>query len=119
MKTSLEIKSTVYSQIHLGYYSEHLPVKSGALDSSVCKLCGKLKILHCKTLFDALDYFQPLILELGKAEVDKKELVFGMQEYSNREMLRNIITFRDIKSRFLRKLPLLPLLWHTNAIDEN
>ena len=82
MKTSLEIKSTVYSQIHPGFYSEYLPVKSGALDSSVCKLCGKLVhgqnhwILHCKTLFDALDYFQPLISELGQAEVDKKELSF-------------------------------------------
>ena len=50
-------------------------------------------ILHCKTLFDALDYFQPLISELGQAEVDEKELVFGVQEKSNREMLRNIITF--------------------------
>ena len=53
-------------------------MKSGVLDSSVCKLCGKLVhgqdhwILHCKTLFDALDYFQPLISELGQAEVDKK-----------------------------------------------
>ena len=77
MKTSLEIKSTVYSQIHLGFYSEYLLMKSGTLDSSVCKLCGKLVhgqnhwILHCKTLFDALDYFQPLISELEQAEVDK------------------------------------------------
>ena len=98
-KTSLEIKSTVYSQVHLGFYSEYLLVKSGALDSSVCKLDGKLVhgqdhwILHCKTLFDALDYFQPLISELEQAEVNKKELVFGVQEKSNQEMLRNIITF--------------------------
>ena len=62
-------------------------------------MCGKLVhwkdhwILHCKTLFDALDYFEPLISELGQAEVDRKELVFGVQEKSNREMLRNIITF--------------------------
>ena len=62
-------------------------------------MCGKLVhgqnhwILHCKTLFDALDYFQPLISELEQAEVDKKEIVFGVQEKSNREMLRNIITF--------------------------
>ena len=41
-KTSLEVKSTVYSQIHLGFYSEYLLVRSGALDSSVCKLCSKL-----------------------------------------------------------------------------
>ena len=74
-------------------------MKSGALDSSVYKLCGKRVhgqdhwILHCNTLFDALDYFQPLISELGQAEVDKRELVFGVQEKSNREMLRNIITF--------------------------
>ena len=99
MKTSLEIKSTVYSQIHLGFYSEYLPVKSGALDSSVCKLCGKRVhgqdhwILHCKTHFDALDYFQPLISELGQIEVDKRELVFGVKEKSNREMLRNIMSF--------------------------
>ena len=63
VKTSLEIKSTVYWQIHPGFYSEYLLVKSGALDSSVCKLGGELVhvqdhwILHCKTLFDALDYF--------------------------------------------------------------
>ena len=99
VKTSLEIKSTVYSQIHLGFYSDYLLVKSGALDSTVCKLCGKLvhgqnhRILHCKTLFDALDYFQLLISEVEQAEVDKKVLVFGVQEKSNREMLRNIITF--------------------------
>ena len=50
-------------------------------------------ILHCETLFDALDYFPPLISELEQAEVDKKELVFGVQDKSNREMLRNIIKF--------------------------
>ena len=74
-------------------------MKSGTQDSSVCKLCGKLVhgqdhwILHCKTLFDALDYFQPLISDVEQAEVDKKEVAFGAQEKSNREMLRNIITF--------------------------
>ena len=89
VKTSLEIKSTVYSQICLRFYSEYLLVRSGALDSSVCKLCSKLIhgqnhwILRCKMLFDALDYFQPLISELEHAEVDKKELVFGVQEKSN------------------------------------
>ena len=78
MKTIFEIKSTVYSQIHLEFYSEYLLVRSGALDSSVCKLCSKLVhglkqwILHCKTLFDVLDYFQPLISELEQPEVDKK-----------------------------------------------
>ena len=50
-------------------------------------------ILHCKTRFDVLDYFQPLISELEQAEVDKKELVFGVHEKSNPEMLQNIITF--------------------------
>ena len=45
------------------------------------------------SVFDALDYFQPLISEVEQAEVDKKELLFGVQEKSNREMLRNIITF--------------------------
>ena len=70
------MKSTVYSQIRLGFYSEYLLVKSGALDSSICKLSGKLVhgqdhwILHCKTLFDDLGYFQPLISELEQAEVD-------------------------------------------------
>ena len=98
-KTSLEVKSTVYSQIHLGFYSEYLLVRSSAPDSSVCKLCNKLVhgqnhwVLHCKTLFDALDYFQPLISELEQAEVDQKELVFGVKEKSNRGMLRNLITF--------------------------
>ena len=56
-------------------------MRSGAPDSSVCKLCNKLVhgqnhwVLHCKTLFDALDYFQPLISELEQAEVDQKESV--------------------------------------------
>ena len=58
-KMSLEIKSTVYSQIHLGFYSEGLLVRNGALNSSVCKLCSKLFhgqshwILHCKTLLSS------------------------------------------------------------------
>ena len=82
-------------------------MRSGSLDSSVCKLCDKLVhgqdwISHCKTLFDALDYFQPLISELRQAEVDKKELVFGGQEKSNREMLRNIITFSIRFSIYIR-----------------
>ena len=74
-------------------------MRSGALDSSVCKLCSKLVhgqnhwVLHCKTLFDALDYFQPLISELEQAKVDQKELVFGVQDKSNRGMLRNLIIF--------------------------
>ena len=73
----------------LGFYSEYLLLRSGALDSSVCKLCGKLVhgqnywILHCKTLFDALDYFQPLISKQEQTEIDKKELVFGVDEKSN------------------------------------
>ena len=77
-KTSLEVKSTVYSQVYLGFYSEYLLVRSGAPDSSVCKFCSKLVhgqnhwVLHCKTLFDALDYFQPLISELEQAGVDQK-----------------------------------------------
>ena len=68
-------------------------------ESSVCKLYSKLVhgqnhwILHCKTLFDALNYSQPLISEQEQAEVDEKESVSGMQEKSNREMLQNIITF--------------------------
>ena len=99
VKTSLEIMSTVYSQIHLGFYSEYLPVKSGALDSLFAncvantfmgRSTGYFIVRH---FFGALDYFQPLISELGQAEVDKKELVFGVQEKSNREMLRNIIIF--------------------------
>ena len=74
-------------------------MRSGALNNSVCKLCSKLVhgqnhwILHCKTLFDVLDYFQRLFSELEQAEVHKKELVFGVQEKSNRQMLRNLITF--------------------------
>ena len=64
-------------------------MRSGALNSSVCKLYSKLVqgqnhwILHCKTLFDALDYFQPFISELEQAKVDQNELVFGVQEKSN------------------------------------
>ena len=98
-ETSLEIKSAVYSQIHLGFYSEYLLVRNRTLNSLFCTFCGKLVlglnhwILHWKTLFDALDYFQPLISELGQAELDQRELVFGLQEKCNRQMLRNLITF--------------------------
>ena len=66
-KASLEIKSAVYSQIHLGFYSEYLIVRNGTLDRFFCNLCCKLVIgqnhwiLHCEALFDALDYFRPLI----------------------------------------------------------
>ena len=48
---------------------------------------AELLVLHCKTVFDALDYFQPLISELVQKEVDQKELVFGLHEKCNRQML--------------------------------
>ena len=52
-KTSLEIKSAVYSQIHLRFYSEYFFVRNGTLERLFCNLCGKLVlgqnhwILHC------------------------------------------------------------------------
>ena len=58
-------------------------MRNGTLNGLFCNLCDKLVlgqnhwILHCKTLFDALDYFQPLISELEQAEVEQKELVFS------------------------------------------
>ena len=74
-------------------------MRNGTLDRLFCNLCGKLVlgqnhwILHCETLFDALDYFRPLISELEHTEVDQKELVFGLQEKGKRQTLRNLITF--------------------------
>ena len=38
-KISLDIKSTIYSQIHQGYFSEYLLVKRGTIQSAACKLC--------------------------------------------------------------------------------
>ena len=79
--------------------AQYLLLRNGTINSLVCNFCGKLVrrqnhwILHCKTLLDALDYFQPLISELELAEVDRKELAFGLQEKCNRQMLRNLITF--------------------------
>ena len=61
-------------------------MRNGTLDSLSCNLFGKLVlgqnhwILHGETLLDALEYFRPLISELEQAEVDQKELVFGLQE---------------------------------------
>ena len=74
-------------------------MRNGTPDRLFCNLCGKLVlgqnhwILHCETLFDVLDYFRPLISELEHAEVDQKELVFGLQEKGKRQTLRNLITF--------------------------
>ena len=85
-KMSLEIESAIYLQIHLGFYSQYLLVRSGALNNFVFKLCGKLVhgqnhwILHCETLFML---FQPLISELDQAEIDQNKLVFRLQEKCN------------------------------------
>ena len=59
-KISLDIKSAIYSQIHLGYFSEYLLVKRGTIQSATCKLCHETlhehyhEILHCRVLFKVL-----------------------------------------------------------------
>ena len=74
-------------------------MRNSTLDSIFCNLCSKLVlgqnrwILHCETLFGALDYFRPLISELEQVEVNQKELVFELQEKGNRQTLRDLISF--------------------------
>ena len=64
-KISLDIKSAIYSQIHLGYFSQYVLVKRGTIQSATCKLCHETlsehyhEILHCRLLFKVLDHFMP------------------------------------------------------------
>ena len=96
---SADVKSIIYSQIHLGYFSEYLLVKNRSIQSATCKLCSEpLKELHheinCKVLLKVIDSFKTLISKLGRTEtLSQQELAFGTLANSNKEQLRNFIVF--------------------------
>ena len=98
-KISLDIKSAIYSQIHLGYFSEYLSVKRGTIQSATCKLCHETlsehyhEILHCRVLFKVLDHFMSLVLGFHSGNLSDEELVFGTPASTTSDWLRNPITF--------------------------
>ena len=98
-KISLDIKSAIYSQIHLGYFSEYLLVKRGTIQSGTCKLCHETlseqyhEILHSRVLFKILDQFMPLVLGFHSRNLSDEELVFGTLASTKSDWLRNFITF--------------------------
>ena len=96
---SLDIKSAIYSQIHLGYFSEYLLVKRGTIQSARCKLCHETlsehyhEILHCRVLIKVLDHFMPLVLSFHCRNLSDEELVLGTLTSTKSDWLRNFITF--------------------------
>ena len=99
-KISLDIKSAIYSQIHLGYFSVYLLVKRGTIQSATCKLCHKTlsehyhEILHCRVLFKVLDHFMPSVLGFHSRNLSDEELVCGILTSTKSDWLRNFIIFR-------------------------
>ena len=94
-KISLDIKSTIYSQIHLGYFSEYLLVKRGTIQSAICKLCHETlsEILYYRVLFKVLDHFMPLVQGFHGRNLSDEELVLGTLASTKSDWLRNFITF--------------------------
>ena len=98
-KISSDIKSAIYSQIHLGYFSEYLLVKRGTIQSATCKLCRETlsehshEILHCRVLFKVLDHFMPLVLGFHRRNLSDEELVCGILASTKSDWSRNFITF--------------------------
>ena len=98
-KISLQTKSAIYSQIHLGFFSEYISVKNGTLPFANCKLCGELitahyhEILHCKILALALNHFMPLFNRLYQNPLTKSEQVFGIIASNKEEQLINFVVF--------------------------
>ena len=97
---SADVKSIIYSQIHLGYFSEYLLVKNRSIQSATCKLCSEPltelhhEIINCKVLLKVIDSFKTLISKLGRTEtLSQQELAFGTLANSNKEQLRNFIVF--------------------------
>ena len=83
-KIYLEIKSAIYSQIHVGYFSKYLFVKRGTIQIATCKLCDETlsehyhEILHCRVLFKVLDHLMPLVLVFHSRILSDEELVCGI-----------------------------------------
>ena len=97
---SADVKSIIYSQIHLGYFSEYRLVKNRSIQSATCKLCSEPltelhhEIINCKVLLKVIDSFKTLISKLGRTEtLSQQELAFGTLANSNKEQLRNFIVF--------------------------
>ena len=96
---SMETKSVIFSQIHLGFYSDYIFSKQNKSDQTTCKLCGDCAykqshwIISCKVIFDVLKYFRPIYRKFVDAEVDENELVFGLIESNTGNALRNLIIF--------------------------
>ena len=84
-KISLDIKTAIYFQIHLGHFSEYGLVKRGTMyntcTSATCMLCDEAlsehyhEILHCRVLFKVLNHFMPLILSFRSRDLSDEELV--------------------------------------------
>ena len=98
-KISLDIKSAIYSQIHVGYFSKYLSVKRGTIQSATCKLCHETlsehyhEILQCRVLIKVLDHFIPLVLGFHSRNLSDEQLVFGTLASTKSDWLRNFITF--------------------------
>ena len=92
-------KSAIYSQIHLGYFSEYLFVKRDTIQSATCKLCHETlsehyhELLHCRVLFKVLGHVMPLVLSFHSRNLSDEELVFGTLSSAKSGWLRNFITF--------------------------
>lgn len=98
-----DIQSTIWSLIHLNFYCGYKEKLFGYGDG-ICKLCGQAEegvhhiVINCVVLERSLINFYPYLIRLNESNICKDEIAFGLagistEELTNKDKLRNLITF--------------------------
>ena len=97
--TTLQVKSDIFSQIHLSFYSNYIQQKSDSNVTAMCNLCGgEMKthcheIFSCKTVLDIVHHFRPIHPATDSKAITRREFIFGLTLGDKSTNIRNLIIF--------------------------
>ena len=102
-KSGNKIKSDIYCQLHLNFFTPFMAFKSQVKGSAICNLCKRNhkeeyhEILSCTVTKDLFDRFQILLTAIYPENANEKEMVLGLKidtkENKYQKALRNFLTF--------------------------
>ena len=96
--TTLEVKSDIFSQIHLSFYFNYIPEIRFKCNCDMQLMWWEMKahcheILSCNTMLDKADQFTPIIAATDSKAISRRELILGLTQGDKSMNLRNMIIF--------------------------
>ena len=98
-----KVKSDIYCQLHLNFFTPFMAFKSQVKGNAICNLCKRNQteqyheILSCTVTKNLFDRFQILLTAIYQENVDEKEMVLGLKidtkEDKYQTALGNFLTF--------------------------